>query len=183
MSENFIPDPSGRVATFTELARSSTESAQLVSTDDSNRRPEPVAPNAVLDQRLSYALTDGSNYLWLYFNQDGVLTSADRFGFGGNVDELLIAVADTMVSEHDGRYWDLIGIGKEDFDDQGNDLTAGPPTGPVREDDSALPVPAAVRLATTRKPRAMPRKPGRPARLLRAESLVRRLLMRPGSGR
>lgn len=161
MSVNYVPDPSGRVATFSELAQSSTESAQLVSSIDNNSRPEPVAPDAVMDPRLSYALTDGSNYLWLYFSQDGVMTSADRFGIGGNnVDELLNHVADTMVGEHDDGYWDLVDPDHRMRNDdpefrappgpsQAEDLVGallGHPgdrqRSPVQEDDSALPAPA-----------------------------------------
>jgi hypothetical protein len=56
-----------------------------------------------------FSLTDGWNFLWVYFNGEGRVTRFARWASNGDPDDILTEIADTfdvkIVSECDSQYW------------------------------------------------------------------------------
>jgi len=104
VSTNCIPEP-GTAATFKELKKLTHEKdgAELVlRRRGKDSKADRLIPYEDLGTNEGYFLTDGPNYLWVSFDNDGTLFSADRFG-ASNVDDL-VDFCGEMVDEYDDHY-------------------------------------------------------------------------------
>lgn len=57
-------------------------------------------------------VNDGTNFLWIYFDNEGYLDGATRYGIGNDVSQIIETVEKAckirFVSEEDDEYWEIM---------------------------------------------------------------------------
>lgn len=98
MSTLYFPNGPG-VATFQELRALRKGGPAWLEICGRGNKSKPLKPGDTLDPSADYVLTDGENYLSVFFNKRGKVSGAGCYG--GNDDSELIEYLGDMIDEYE----------------------------------------------------------------------------------